>query len=203
MRKCMKQHCELPAITRGKYCEYHRTQRRRTNEGVEERKINPFEENRVRVEERKINTFEEEMSPYREDLSAERKIINEQNNEFEIAMAEDRRKNEQKEYDEILKLSRDTYFKEKKFNLQKEPTDEDCYNIKIRLPSGKHLDKKFIIDVRCQDILDFLDVYFYEENIEIGKYCLMTNYPKREIEPEMKLKDLSLPTKIMLYVSVL
>ena len=129
MRRCQKTNCELPSISRGKYCENHRTNKKKTP--IE--RIQPEQEQKTdgdRIPETKYN--EEMMMKLDED----RIIRSDQDKEYEETVRADQERLDLIEYNKVLEMSMNEYFQSKKANLGPENMDGVFYNIKIQLPNG-------------------------------------------------------------------
>ena len=112
MKFCQKNNCNNESIPQGKFCEIHRSIKK---------DINQYD-----VEKIKKDT---ELQSY---LEEERKLKNEQYIEYQNTLEQDRKRFEELEYENILKLSLEQFYIDKKTNLEIEPKDGDFYSIKIK-----------------------------------------------------------------------
>jgi len=183
MRFCQKINCNNEAISRGKYCELHRSLKRNNQFLIEQ-----------------AQKLKNEQENY---LEEERKLKNEQEIEFNNVMEQDRKRFEDLEYENILKLSVEQFYIDKKNNLEVEPTEGEFYTIKIKTPSGKILSRNFNIDSKIKSIRDFLDVYFNENNIDIHNYDIVFNFPVIRVsilDDEKYIKEFSNQKKFMVHI---
>lgn len=184
MKRCQKIYCDLPSIPRGKYCEIHRSVRRR---------IAPI--------------FEEPERIHKEDTQRivnDRLIREEQEDEYKETVRLDRENFEKIEYEKILEISRTQYFNDKKMFLLPEPEHgEDFFNIRIKLPNNTTITRKFSIISKIKDIRDYIEVYFYENGINIVNYILVSNFPHNkftEKDSEVEITSLGFPKNFILYL---
>lgn len=197
MRLCQKINCNLPAIHRGKYCEIHRTNKRRTTINYQE---NIFEEeNRRQIGEENKRRIEEENRRQIE-IENDRKLRMEQEEEYKRSMEIDMKRNEEMEYEKMLELSLKEYYNDKKNKMKIEDT---YYSIKIKLPDGDILVKNFGIDCSIGSLRDAIEIYFYEMKIKISEYQIVFNYPKRIFTKEdsyILISSLDVPKNFIIYV---
>ena len=162
MKLCQKINCNNFAIHRGKYCEIHRTKKRSNT-----------------IQSNTIQNFKE-----KEDTT---QILKEQDEEYNFYMNEDIKRicqiNEEKELNNILELSKITFNDEIKNKVLPEPEEEskNNYHIQFKLPSGINLKRKFTEDIKFIDVRNYLNYYFYENNINIVNYNLIL-FPKISIK---------------------
>ena len=183
MKFCQKNNCNNESIPQGKFCEIHRSIKK---------DINQYD-----VEKIKKDT---ELQSY---LEEERKLKNEQYIEYQNTLEQDRKRFEELEYENILKLSLEQFYIDKKTNLEIEPKDGDFYSIKIKTPSGEILTRNFSLDSKIKNIRDFLDIYFNENKIHIHNYDIIFNFPYRRlglIDDEKYIKDFSEQKKFMIHI---
>ena len=186
MKQCQKINCFNDAIPRGKFCEVHRSKR------VIKRNI---EDDRLRIEK---NEHEMMMN-----LESERLLKMEQDIEYKNTMEQDRLRLEKNEYENILKMSLEQFQIDKKNTLQNEPVNGDFYSIKIKIPTGIILNRNFSLDSKIKDIRTYLDVYFYENKLDIHNYDIIFNIPFFRvtiIDEEKYIKDFSEQKKIMIHI---
>ena len=184
---CQKPFCEEIAISRGKYCENHRTKKR----------SNAIAEQRLFMEEYNKNVEKER-------IENDRIIRREQEIEYEETVRADREIIEKEEFAKSLELSIIEFFKEKKKNILPEPLEnEKFYNIKIALPSGLKLVRKFGENVVLRNVRDYIDVHFYENKIKIQNYDLILNYPNKRLtiqDSNTSLESLNVPKSFILHI---
>lgn len=156
MKLCKKINCSNFSIQRGKYCEIHRIKKKNSNN--------------------LSNNLEDE-----ENIT---EILKKQEEEYNFSMQEDIKRfikiNEEKELNNILEISKQSFYNEIKSKILEEPNDftKNIYNIKFKLPSGITLKRKFPNNVRFIDLRNFLNYYFYENKINIINYNLLL-FPKK------------------------
>lgn len=187
MKTCSKNDCLNLAISRGKYCEEHRSRKKKS--------IVELREERLLKEEYKdmspIN-----MSHFRSYVTTdfisknERKIIEdrelkmEQELEYEKTIIEDqqqqRLKDEEKELFQIIEISKQFSIEEKKNKILPESVDEDCLNLKFKLPNGNDIKRKFNKTATINDIRNYLDIYFIDNKLKIENYNLILQYPRKK-----------------------
>lgn len=181
IKVCQKKNCYEPSISRGKYCEQHRTNKAKIKpnnnilnheEKKEEEELEPVH----------INTYDEDINlalklsleisyneKQGEKIKEDRELRMEQDYEFNEAVKIDKEKNNKKRI-------RIEEIENKRINVKEnEPIESEKYfNIKIKL-SNITLTKKFKINSKLKDIRDYLDVYFEDNNININNYNLVIN----------------------------
>ena len=163
MKICFKDECCNMAIPRGKYCEDHSNSRKKKIDKILKEVIE-----------------EEKKSEINNLIEEERKLIADQDEEYKISMIADidiiNKKREELEMNEILEISKKMFIEEKRSKIMEE-SENDFYNIKIKLHVGNTIKRKFS---RCSSFLDirnYLDIYFHDNNINILNYNLII-YPK-------------------------
>ena len=155
----MKENCEYPSIPRGKFCEMHRTNKRR----IAPSSVPP-------------------VSPSipHEKILEDRFLREEQMEEYERTVEEDRRRirelEEQKELEMVIELSKKMELDEKRKKIITEPVD-NYFNVQIIFPNGRKARRKFEDASRLSDIRNFVDVYLIDNEIKIENYDLVHNYP--------------------------
>ena len=113
---------------------------------------------------------------------------------------------EKKEYLKAIQQSKDSFIKEQKESILKEPPiEEGIYFFKIKLPNGKSILRRFLKESKLQNIRDYLDIYFYDNNIKIETYNIVLDFPKiiftNTIDTNnLKLKDIINSKNIILYI---
>lgn len=201
IRLCQKKDCENESIPRGKYCELHRTNKKRRdvvirNTNEEQKFFSYFEEEEKIIKEQKNKKIEED-----------RIIRKEQEAEYKETERLDIEKMENIRFLKAIEESKKNFIKEKKEFLLNEPDikEEGVYYFKIKLSTGKAILRRFSNDSKIQDIRDYLEVYFYDNNISIENYNLVLNYPKIEFgntedENNLKLKNVIEQKNIIIYI---
>ena len=196
-RLCQKPYCELPSIPRGKYCEIHRIKKKNKRNIDLEQNFNTL---RIREE----IDIERKLLEKQKILEEERIIRQEQEEAYKNALEADRKRLEETEYENILKLSKDKYFEDLKNKLLTRDIGEEYYNIKIQFPAGLHINNKFSIDSIINDIREYIDLYIYENNINIINYDLILNYPYKKFttdDRDLQIKKISNVKNFILYLS--
>ena len=113
---------------------------------------------------------------------------------------------EKNEFLKAIQESKDCFIKEKRESILKEPDiEEEIYFFKIKLPNGKSILRRFLKDSNLQNIRDYLDIYFYDNNIKIESYNLVLDFPKiiftdTKDTNNLKLKDVINKKNIILYI---
>jgi hypothetical protein len=201
MKTCQKMNCINKAITRGKFCEIHRTNKRNIiPPQISEHTINNISSQNLFEEERK----QEQDISYQNLLEEERKLKQEQDISYQNTLIQDRLRIEENEYNNILKLSLDQFYIDKKNKLQSEPINGDFYFIKIKIPNGNILSRKFNINSKIEDIRDYLDIYFYENGINIQNYNIVFTIPFKKIGIEYNnlfIKDITNQNKFIIHIN--
>jgi hypothetical protein len=196
-RLCQKPYCELPSIPRGKYCEIHRIKKKNKRNIELEQNFNTL---RIREE----IDIERKLLEKQKILEEERIIRQEQEEAYKNALEADRKRLEETEYENILKLSKDKYFEDLKNKLLTRDIGGEYYNIKIQFPAGLHINNKFSIDSIINDIREYIDLYIYENNINIINYDLILNYPYKKFttdDRDLQIKKISNVKNFILYLS--
>jgi hypothetical protein len=194
MRTCQKINCELPSISRGKYCEKHRTNKKKP----------PIERIRTETEQKSEETHQKVEHEKQLKLDEDRIIRSEQDKEYEETVRADQERLDQIEYNKVLEMSINEYFLNKKASLGPENIDGVFYNIKIQLPNGLKITRKFKKDCSIGDIRDYIDVYFFENKINIPNYELIINFPYQKFTKDdcnIELQTLEVPKMLMLFLS--
>jgi hypothetical protein len=197
IRICHKRECSNESIPRGKYCELHRTNKKRKDIIIRnfEEEDNYFEEHK-RDKEEKNKKLEED-----------RLIIKQQEEEYRETERLDKENMEKIDILKAIQDSKDYFIKEKRESILKEPDikEEEIYFFKIKLPNGKSILRRFLKDSNLQNIRDYLDIYFYDNNIKIESYNLVLDFPKiiftdTKDTNNLKLKDVINKKNIILYI---
>ena len=132
-------------------------------------------------------------------------LVNEQNFAYEQAAAADREREtaareerlrrEQEEDDSKAKaeleaalelsktLDKEASLKRKRESLGVEPPKgPDATKLRLQLPNGSKLDRRFLATASLQDVRNFVDVYLGDNEIPIESYSLSTNFPRKTFE---------------------
>ena len=173
---CQKIGCKGQAIPRGKYCESHRTNKKKERD-VEYKENSNITQNN-------------------DDILLNRMLLQEQDEEYKKVMQMDiERMNkieEEKLNEEILKQIEDDIINTKRNNIIRIIEEsKNCYKIKFVLHNGTRIQQNFIENLKFNDMYDFIDIYFYDNNIDIKNYIFHTNYPKKEFGYEYRPEFLS------------
>ena len=193
MKFCKREDCDEVAIPRGKYCEKHRTTKKRN---VIENELSDFDKaiNLSKMTYQNEEKEREKLDKVIKELEINRLIIEEQDREYEEA-----KKKDQERINKIKIQEDNINNKRKKINSIE--LNKEHYKIKIKLQSGD-------IILKCnknQDILyikDYLDVYFYDNKLKIENYNLIlpTKEGKLILKENEKLEELDLPNNFLLYI---
>ncbi len=180
MKICSKDNCYKESIPRGKYCKEHCTVKKKLDKLIKE-----LEKEKINKEEEKINKEEEKNYNENEikkmnDLFEERKLKADQDEEYQMTLLADRerinKQNEENELKEILELSKKSFIEEKRIKILNEPETE-YYTIQFKLPSGSNIKRKFSRNCKFVDLRNYLDIYFYDNHLDIINYDLIV-FPK-------------------------
>lgn len=200
MRQCQKDNCSEPAIPKGKYCNIHRTNKKNIRTSILTNNITPqsilteydeleqalklskfmFEEENNYEKEKMKNKLEEDrllkIIQENEYIETQRLDIERIKFEKERKLKEENEKklkeeNEKKQID--LKKAKIVYVDEK-----------NCYNIKINFPNGNKIIRKFKIESNVEDIRNVIDIFLYENKINIKNYDLIANFPFKRLTSE-------------------
>mmetsp|Transcript_10579 Transcript_10579/g.24649 ORF Transcript_10579/g.24649 Transcript_10579/m.24649 type:complete len:214 (+) Transcript_10579:2-643(+) len=100
------------------------------------------------------------------------------------------------------KLDKEASLKRKRDRLGAEPpAGTDTTKLRIMLPNGSKIDRKFLASGTIEAVRDFIDVHLGDNGIPIETYSLSTNYPKRTFENDsITLTDAGLHPQSVLYV---
>lgn len=192
---CKKKDCNNTAITRGKYCNIHRTNKVKNNIPVlrEETKYNNVDEDIEIALKLSLETLKIEKT---NKIEEDRKLKIDQESAFDETVKLDIERMNRKKL-EIEELEN------KRINISKNnPTEKENYfNIKIKLPSNKALIKKFKEESYVNDIRDYLDVYFFDNNINIKNYILLINaLEKKKLENSDLISSLNMSNNFMIFL---
>jgi FAS-associated factor 2 len=59
------------------------------------------------------------------------------------------------------------------------PAGPDATKLRLQLPSGKKLDRRFAAEATLQEVRDFVDVALVDNGLDIKTYSLSTNMPRK------------------------
>ena len=202
IRSCQKRDCENESIPRGKYCELHRTNKKRNNiRNFKENEINFYTNNYFEDEEKKEKDEKNKL------IEEDRLIRKQQEEEFIETQKLDKENMEKISFLKAIEESKKSFIEEKRKSLLKEPDikEDGVYSFKIKLSNGKPILRRFSKDSKIQDIRDYLELYFYDNNISIESYNLVLNYPKIQFSNtkdhnDLNIKDAIYSKNIILYI---
>ena len=128
-------------------------------------------------------------------------LRSEQDEEFQRVLAADREREQraeaqrraadeqqsQIELDAAIELSRtldkEASLKRKRDRLVAEPPPgPDTTKLRLQLPNGSKIDRRFPSSATVQSVRDFIDVYFGDNDILIESFSLSTNFPRKTFE---------------------
>ena len=148
---------------------------------------------------------------------------NEQDREYEEALEADRRRAEEakakeaaereaaeaQELEAAVELSRqlshESDVQRKKDRLVEEPpAGPDSTNLRINLPAGGRLQRRFPRTAPVQAVRDFIDVTFSDQGVDIVNYNLTSNFPRCTFEAgddsKKSLEEAGLHPQAVLFV---
>ena len=135
------------------------------------------------------------------------KIKKQQEEEFIETQKLDKENMEKISFLKAIEESKKSFIEEKRKSLLKEPDikEDGVYSFKIKLSNGKPILRRFSKDSKIQDIRDYLELYFYDNNISIESYNLVLNYPKIQFSNtkdhnDLNIKDAIYSKNIILYI---
>ena len=138
---------------------------------------------------------EQQDREYQESIEAARQareIAQKQEEEAKKAAEEE----EKKLMLEQEKVMNDKLEKEKKIQMirsrsvpEPEKNSEGVANLRFQFPSGSKIMRRFHKDQKVQAIIDFLSVYFEDNDIEITNFAVSTSFPKRDLDDESQTLD--------------
>ena len=161
MKQCMKPNCYKPSIKKGKYCEEHRTNRKRETISIPLPPPSPI----LVSQPPQMNNLES----YEE----RKRIIDEQEREYKENELIDQLKFEEienKKYEKQIKDFEIDSLRNKVFNYE---LTKNSFQIKFSMSNGTKILHSFNEDAIFEDLFDYLDVYFYDNSINISNYELV------------------------------
>ena len=197
-RICQRVCCTQPAINRGKYCSEHRTdksKRTTSTARIVQERLREFERN---DENERKEALDLERKQKIED---DRAIRREQEEEFQQTMQMDRERLDQIEFEKMIEDSKNNYYTDLRNKFESDtPTDDIC-TIRIQLPTGHKINQKFSNCSTLRDVRDYLDLYFYDNNMTIINYDLVINFTFRKLsDNNIQIRDLSSERNFMIYL---
>ena len=216
MRICQKDNCNGIAIPRGKYCEDHRTNKKKIVMRGPEPRFNGFEETKtdiaeIRLKQQEEKSIEDEIKKLQ--LEEDRLLRQDQEFEYQETMRKDMERIKQekdKEYKKQL-LKEDEELQqaiflseiESKRSLIPKDQDDNGYNIKFNIPKKPCVIHNFHGKSSFRNVFNFLDVYFHDNKIPITNYNIVVGYPKKIYtlsESDIMLCDANLPKNVTLFL---
>jgi len=99
-------------------------------------------------------------------------------------------------------LDKEACLKRKRERLRAEPpAGADTSKLRLQLPNGSKLDRRFLASATLQEVCDFIDVYLGENEIKIESYSLSTNFPRKNFsDMAQDLKQAGLHPQSVLYI---
>lgn len=191
LKFCKKENCNNLCIsTRFKYCEEHRSKKRKT-----------IEDNILRIE-REHAREDEEIRLKK--LEEERILKSQQEQDFEFAKLQDLKLKEEKELEKAILESEKLFIEQKKKELENEPEcSADNFKLKFKLPNGNTITRSFYPETKLKEVRSYLKIYFSVNKISITDYSLVLNFPKKEFtenENEIFLSDIVSEKNILFYI---
>ena len=194
IKVCQKKNCYEPAISRGKYCVQHRTNKPKIKRN----------NNILNQEEKK-----EELIPvninnnYDEDINLALKLsLDTLNNEREQVINKEKIKEDRElrieqeyEFNEAMRMDKENYDKKRR-------RIDDIENKRINLNKSEPLEDEKYFNIKI--IRDYLDVYFEDNNININNYNLVINQsPIRKLliyDNDITIESLKLSNSFILFL---
>ncbi|GFH60372.1 hypothetical protein CTEN210_16848 [Chaetoceros tenuissimus] len=133
-----------------------------------------------------IRLREEQDREYREALEADQRREREKLEQQRLKEEEERRMQEEIEKAETERLNKIDFAKRTlSMNGDEEPDPNDKSikqaRIRLMLPSGKRLDRRFRGDDTIDVVRSFLILHFHENDVGIENFQLSSNYPKKTL----------------------
>jgi len=165
--------------------------------------LSEIETRRLRREE-EIRLRNEQDREYQETLLADQKRI------AEKEALEEKKRLEQQQKDELKQLElakKESLLHEARSLLaasQEPKTGEKCARIRITLPSGVKIDRRFQPTDQIKHVRAFLTLYFDEQKIPIQNFSLSSSYPRRTYDDdELTLQEGGLcPMAVLMLVDL-
>jgi len=171
-------------------------------------------ENARRVQREREQTrqlLNEQDAEYRAALEADRLV--QQQKEREILIEKRAKEEEQRKAEEEItkQKERENYKKNRLAYLEENVGEEPrlgagTTRIRLQLPSGAKLDRKFLKEETLESVAEFLELYLLRINSEIQRFGFSTNYPKRNFSKEeydLSLSEAGLhPQSVLLVIDL-
>ena len=148
------------------------------------------------------------MAPCRQEQDREfqETLLADQQRENE-RIAKEKAEKEAKEAEENAireaEIQKQKYIDECKSMLSPEPTKGASHSTRLRitLPRGTKIDRRFAKTDQIKHVKAFLSIWFHENNVEIERFELSRNYPKKTFtDEEISLEDGGLSPMAVLMV---
>jgi len=162
MKQCMKPNCYKPSIKKGKYCEEHRTNRKRETISIPLPPPSPIVTSQLSPTINNLESYEER-----------KRIIDEQEREYRENELIDQLKFqeiENKKYEKQIKDFEIDSLRNKVFSYE---LTENSFQVKFSMSNGTKILHYFNNDALFDDLFEYLDVYFYDNSINIINYDLV------------------------------
>jgi hypothetical protein len=142
MKRCAKSNCIKNSITRGKYCEDHRTRKKQNQ------------------------LPEPDIQSLTQNIVERRFLIDEQNKEYEETMRLDQLRNEEKEQQMLEKVFKESEMDQIRQLIFSNEKTNDSFNIKFSI-KGKQNIHYFDRDALFKDVFQYIDLYLYDTKTEM------------------------------------
>ncbi|CAM9501056.1 unnamed protein product [Chrysoparadoxa australica] len=158
----------------------------------------------------------------RMEREAARNLVNEQDREYRETLEADRRAQEEREAAKRQKEEAEQLERQRKQSIADErmgksnamqslqavvapepPKGPDTARLRIQLPHGSKLDRRFMKDDLLREVRSFIALYFLEEDSHIERFSISTNFPKRTYEEEedgLTLAEAGLHPQALLFI---
>mmetsp|Transcript_54211 Transcript_54211/g.69682 ORF Transcript_54211/g.69682 Transcript_54211/m.69682 type:complete len:224 (-) Transcript_54211:56-727(-) len=99
-------------------------------------------------------------------------------------------------------LDKEASLKRKREKLGIEPVaGPNVTKLRLQLPNGSKLDRRFVSSATLQDVRDYIDVYLGDNEINMEEYSLSTNFPRKTFtDNTLTLVETELHPRGVLYV---
>jgi hypothetical protein len=78
----------------------------------------------------------------------------------------------------------------KRLRVSVEPPAEYSARVRVQMPNGAKLDRRFLPQDTVQHVREFLEVYVHDNNIPIVNFSISTHYPKRTLsDPSQTIEE--------------
>ena len=173
MKQCMKTNCYKPSIKRGKYCEEHRSNKRINSEMKRDDDLDsitvPISLPPPIIYDERKHLIEEQDKEYKENELIDLKRFEEIEN---------------KKYEKQIKDFEIDSLRNKVFSYE---LTENSFQIKFSMSNGTKILHYFNNNALFEDLFEYLDVYFYDNNINIPNYDLVC-FPNRIFTKQQHMK---------------